>query len=767
MNASFLSVGLSVKRTASYRRWFCFLPLSAALLFGGAIDHARAQTYQSWRGENTQGNLLNSTAWWQGSANTMVFGQQEFDNNVQTTMTNNNDGNVFSTWRWVFKGGASSARTITGNGLRFFDFSGNDGGIYNESSATHVFNVAIEGDGTDDPFQIHLNSTGGLTFGSTVNNQGTTIEILGTASGAKTVTFSGVVSGSGGMFVNNANATVLFDAANTYSGQLTINAGTVRLGGTGDTFGASTQAIRVGTGATLDLNGVSTTVGSVGEEGFADGGTITLGGGTLTIGGTATTSQNSISGTGGITHTGSGSIALYGTQSYTGTTSVSAGTVATSSAMSSSSYNITGTGTFSTSTANLISDTATVTLADTGSLSLGGNEALGALSGNGGTVALGAHVLTTSSSANTSFAGGFSGTGAVVKQGTGSLTLSGANTTTGGLFIDNGAINLNGGSMLFSGIDIGGGINGNAQSGNDAALNVTSGSFSQAITVNAETNSAGLSGTRTIEFANTTGSATLSGTVALEKTVSAVVGTSAATGVLSGVISGAGGLTKTGAGTLTLSGSAANTYTGLTTVSGGVLELNKSSGNAIVGNVTVNSGAVLLLSASNQVDSGAGDTVTLSGGTITRASGVTEIFGNLNVTTASTINFSGGTGNVIEFSGLTGGYTPSSLRALQLFNFTQGNSLIIRNTSNWASEINSGFTFDGLGGFGGSTFVDNGGGIGTFTITAIPEPSTYLAAAGLLAMFLWPVRRRLIKDAKSILGLRPTGRDRIEAYRNA
>ncbi len=97
-----------------------------------------------------------------------------------------------------------------------------------------------------------------------------------------------------------------------------------------------------------------------------------------------------------------------------------------------------------------------------------------------------------------------------------------------------------------------------------------------------------------------------------------------------------------------------------------------------------------------------------------------------------------------------------------MFNFTQGNSLVIRNTSNWADQINSGFTFDGDGGFGSSSFVD-----GTFTITAIPEPSTYAAAAGLLALFLWPVRRRLLKDAKSILGLRPTGRDRIEAYRNA
>jgi hypothetical protein len=33
-----------------------------------------------------------------------------------------------------------------------------------------------------------------------------------------------------------------------------------------------------------------------------------------------------------------------------------------------------------------------------------------------------------------------------------------------------------------------------------------------------------------------------------------------------------------------------------------------------------------------------------------------------------------------------------------------------------------------------------------------------VAAAGLLAMFLWPVRRRMIKDLKSILSLRPTGR---------
>jgi hypothetical protein len=35
----------------------------------------------------------------------------------------------------------------------------------------------------------------------------------------------------------------------------------------------------------------------------------------------------------------------------------------------------------------------------------------------------------------------------------------------------------------------------------------------------------------------------------------------------------------------------------------------------------------------------------------------------------------------------------------------------------------------------------------TFTITAIPEPSTYVAARSLLALMLWPLRRRLCGKA--------------------
>ena len=56
---------------------------------------------------------------------------------------------------------------------------------------------------------------------------------------------------------------------------------------------------------------------------------------------------------------------------------------------------------------------------------------------------------------------------------------------------------------------------------------------------------------------------------------------------------------------------------------------------------------------------------------------------------------------------------------------------------------------------------------GSFTITAIPEPSTYAAAAGLLAMFLCSGRRRLIRGKMSMRGCLPTLATASEACRKA
>jgi autotransporter-associated beta strand protein len=365
----------------------------------------------------------------------------------------------------------------------------------------------------------------------------------------------------------------------------------------------------------------------------------------------------------------------------------------------------------------------------TGSINFGGTFYLGDEVGQN-------RVITTASGTGHTVSGAVTGLRGIVKQGAGTLTLSGANTSTGGLFVDDGTLQVDGGSLAFGQIDIGSGVAGD-QSPNSATLRLSSGTISQGITVNNE----GTAGARAIEFANATGSATLSGTVSLEKTVTADVANSAATGVLSGAVSGTGGITKTGNGTLTLSGASANTYTGLTTVSAGTLNLNKSNGNAIAGATTIGSGAVLLLSASNQVDSGAGDLVTLSGGTIRRGASVSEAFGNLNVTSNSFLDF--GTGAVAEGYGMRfETYTSSALLTVQ--NFLPGNKLQFASGFNSAllptggSLSNANFSFSN-----GFTTGTEGG---YFTITAIPEPSTYLAVAGLFALFAASAWRRSRKD---------------------
>jgi autotransporter-associated beta strand protein len=69
---------------------------------------------------------------------------------------------------------------------------------------------------------------------------------------------------------------------------------------------------------------------------------------------------------------------------------------------------------------------------------------------------------------------------------------------------------------------------------------------------------------------------------------------------LSGAIDGPGGLTKNGAGTLTLTGSTPNTYAGLTTASTGTIVLNKPIGvPAVPGNVVIATGSTVRL-ANNQ-----------------------------------------------------------------------------------------------------------------------------------------------------------------------
>jgi MYXO-CTERM domain-containing protein len=175
-----------------------------------------------------------------------------------------------------------------------------------------------------------------------------------------------------------------------------------------------------------------------------------------------------------------------------------------------------------------------------------------------------------------------------------------------------------------------------------------------------------------------------------------------------------------------------NTFTGSTKVAGGTLTAAGVGANQSLGStasILVSSGATLLVGSSNQINNSA--TVTLSGGTITRGSGLSEVFGNLNLTQASFLDFGTGAAGNLTF----GTYMPSSL--LTINNFGLGNTLVFGSDLTSTLTNSSYFSFSS----GGISSSWNSG-ISTFTITAIPETSTYVAALGLLALGALPLLRR-------------------------
>jgi autotransporter-associated beta strand protein len=163
---------------------------------------------------------------------------------------------------------------------------------------------------------------------------------------------------------------------------------------------------------------------------------------------------------------------------------------------------------------------------------------------------------------------GIAGTTGVTKQGTGSLTISNANTYSGGTTIAAGALNINNANAIGTGpLSVGAGV----------ALDNTSGAAVTLATNNAQT---------------WNGDVTFGGSNALNLGTGAVTRTGATTVTVNGsapvtvggAVGGTGALTKAGAGTLVLGG--ANTYTGATAVTSGALNVIGSVANSAVTNVS-------------------------------------------------------------------------------------------------------------------------------------------------------------------------------------
>jgi len=612
--------------------------------------------------------------------------------------------------------------TVNSNGLQAGSSIGFDTTGGNFTLTNNIANSTGAGGGS---LGLTKLGSGTMTLSGSNSYSGGTMIIGGTLTAGNLYAFgTGAVTVGLNTFLDMAN----YSIANTLTnnGGTILNAGTISggafTGGTTDLSGDNNTVADVSGTATVNVTGTDTTIAKV------SGGTLNVNaagttiqsynGGDVAVGAGLVvtindgTSSGTISGAGGLIKAGTGTIVLSGGNSFSGALTISGGIVSlannaavagTSGVNMSAGTGLTYTGGAATIDRNISVTSGTGTIRNTG----GGTLALsGSLSKNGA-------VLT--------FAGGsFSITGVI----------SGASANSD-LVVDGAVVALDNTNTY----------NGPTYIRNAGALvaNVVGAmptdTRSAVIMDDTGTGSSALTNAASQQIASLTGAA--SSRVALGTDTSLTIGTSTGNTTFAGVISGSGSLIKDGASTQTLSG--ANTYSGGTTISGGALALANASSSALGSTASLNvaSGATLLVSQSNQVNNNA--TVTLSGGTITRGSGVSEVFGNLNLTQSSFLDFGTGTAGTISF----GTYTPSAL--LTVNNFAPGNALVFGSDLRSTINNSSFFTFTN-GGIASSSWNE---GTSTFTITAIPEPSTYLAAIALLALMLWPLCRRFrVKQAR-------------------
>lgn len=213
----------------------------------------------------------------------------------------------------------------------------------------------------------------------------------------------------------------------SHTGTTTISAGSLVAGAA--QVMSTTSYTTVSAGATLDLNGLSQTLGSLAGSGTVQTGSVAQA--VLSVGdANHTTFSGAILGSGNLTKNGAGILTLSGANSYTGETRITMGGLTLSGA-------------------DRLSNQTALSVANGATFTLGGvAQRIGSLAG-AGSVVLGAGTLSTgTNNVSTQFSGVISGTGGVAKAGTGEWTLTGANTYTGATTLNGGMLTLNGSLAL-------------------------------------------------------------------------------------------------------------------------------------------------------------------------------------------------------------------------------------------------------------------------------------------------------------------------------
>ena len=532
----------------------------------------------------------------------------------------------------VLNGGSLSAASFAVSGGTIRTVLTGTGALIKTGTSTATLTGAntFSGGTTISGGTLVVNSFG--LVGSVTNNA--TLEFSQDSNG----TFAGTISGTG-QLIKSGTGRVGLTGANVYTGGTIINAGTL-------TVTTSSLPGAVVNNATLQFNqdgrgtfkGVISGTGAVLKSGLGAAGLTgvnTYTGGTTVDAGTLVVTTASlpgnvtnnailqfnqsskgtyfgvISGTGAVVKTGTGSVGLTGANTYLGSTTISDGILlVTTSSLPGDSANpgsVINNATLQFNQASsatyfgVISGTGAVVKTGTGSVGL---VAANTYTG-GTTVSEGILFVTTLSlpgdvvnnatlqfnqASKGTYAGVISGTGAVLKTGAGAVGLTGANTYAGGTTISEG-------TLVVTSTSLPGDVVNNAiiqfnQNGNGTYASAITGTGSLLKT---GTGNLGLTGLNNYSGGTTISDGTLFVTTSSLPTGSVVNNATlqfnqTATGVFNGTISGSGTVIKGGRGSMSFT--ADNTYTGTTELIGGTLFIEGNQGSAS-GNVNVASGATL------------------------------------------------------------------------------------------------------------------------------------------------------------------------------
>ncbi|NBW96699.1 MAG: hypothetical protein EBR28_08190, partial [Planctomycetia bacterium] len=523
---------------------------SGSIVLGGGAGNASIVTNGNFNGSINAAvinvNDLNMSQ--SGSSTLTVTAGQTY--NVSNLVRANNASAVVTSAVLNINGGVFNS---FGSGYRFNSNTGaNNVSYLNLNSGTFAgVSVTRSNQGADAAFNWNNGTVANYTGGNLVIQSASSawqlpVLLSGTgtnifnaqSSGTITVqstAFLGNKSGEQGRFTKSGAGTLILNGSNSYTGGTTLSSGTIQLGAAGALGPSGSLTF---SGGVLQYTSSGTATDYSGR--FANSGSaITIDSNSQAISfGSAIASTN----TGGFRKIGSGTVTLSAANAYTGLTQAGAGSLTLGSVDA-----------LATSTLDLATgDSGTVAfgVVGTNTYNLGGLQGSRDLANAGNGLSIGAN------NTSTTYSGTLSGVGTVSKVGSGTLTLSAANSYTGLTTVSGGVL----------------------QYGIDNALSTGAVTIDSGATLDLSTYSDSV-GTVTLTSGRIIGSGTLTSTANY----------ALASGTVSAPLAGSVGLTKSGAGTVVLS--AANAYTGLTTVSGGVLQLgaNQTSGTS---SVTVTSGTL-------------------------------------------------------------------------------------------------------------------------------------------------------------------------------